>query len=58
MTQCNVMDLSRTSASYEQRLYKYSQRGFEIYYDDLDRGKINSKIFSQKRNGMMETNGS
>lgn len=38
--QCNRIDLTRRSPSYEHRLAKYSSRGYEIYYPDLDRDMI------------------
>ena len=47
MTQCNRIDLSRRSPSYENRLSKYSRRGFEIYFADLDRSKIDPTIFER-----------
>ena len=47
MTQCNDMDLSRRSPSYESRLSKYSHRGFEVYCDFLDRSKIDPTIFER-----------
>jgi hypothetical protein len=31
VTQCNAIDLTRRSPSYENRLSKYSRRGFEVY---------------------------
>ena len=47
MTQCNHVDLSRRSPSYENRLSKYSRRGFEIYFSDLDRSKVDPTIFER-----------
>ncbi|KAI5807435.1 hypothetical protein DFH27DRAFT_319642 [Peziza echinospora] len=47
MTQCNTMDLSRRSPSYESRLAKYNHRGFEVYCDFLDRSKIDPTIFER-----------
>ncbi|KAF8473823.1 hypothetical protein BDZ91DRAFT_339191 [Kalaharituber pfeilii] len=55
MTQCNDIDLSRRSPSYESRLSKYSHRGFEVYCDFLDRSKIDPTIFERsfaKTNGL------
>lgn len=40
MTQINQVDLSRRSPSYENRLSKYSHRGFEVFWPDLDRSRI------------------
>jgi ankyrin repeat protein len=47
MTQINHVDLSRRSPSYEARLSKYSHRGFEIYWPQLDRSKIDPTIFER-----------
>ena len=40
ITQINRIDLTRRSPSYENRLSKYSRRGFEIFYPELDRSRI------------------
>lgn len=40
ITQTNRIDLSRRSPSYESRLSKYSHRGFEVFWPDLDRSRI------------------
>jgi hypothetical protein len=40
ITQINNIDLSRRSPSYESRLSKYSRRGFEVFWPDLDRSRI------------------
>ncbi|GAB1310959.1 Ankyrin repeat protein [Madurella fahalii] len=47
MTQVNHIDLSRRSPSYENRLSKYSHRGFEVYWPDLDRSRIDPTIFER-----------
>lgn len=47
VTQCNDVDLSRRSPSYESRLSKYSHRGFEVYCDFLDRSLIDPSIFER-----------
>ena len=47
MTQVNTIDLTRRSPSYENRLSKYLHRGFEIYWPDLDRSKIDPTIFER-----------
>jgi hypothetical protein len=41
ITQTNRINLSRRSPSYESRLSKYARRGFEIFYPQLDRSRIN-----------------
>jgi hypothetical protein len=45
--ECNTIDLSRRSPSYENRLSKYSHRGFEVYWPLLDRGRIDPTIFER-----------
>ncbi|KAL9084954.1 MAG: hypothetical protein Q9165_007820 [Trypethelium subeluteriae] len=51
MTQVTTIDLSRRSPSYENRLSKYSHRGFEVYWADLDRSKIDPTIFERSFSG-------
>lgn len=40
ITQVNQVDLTRRSPSYEARLSKYSHRGFEVFWSQLDRTRI------------------
>ena len=40
VTQINQIDLTRRSPSYENRLSKYSHRGFEVFWPALDRSRI------------------
>ena len=47
MTQCNTIDLTRRSPSYENRLSKYSHRGFEVYWPLLDRSRVDPTIFER-----------
>ncbi|RMD43987.1 hypothetical protein DV735_g1143, partial [Chaetothyriales sp. CBS 134920] len=47
MTQVNTIDLTRRSPSYENRLAKYSHRGFEVYWPALDRARIDPTIFER-----------
>jgi Ankyrin repeats (3 copies)/Ankyrin repeat len=47
MTQCNVVDMTRRSPSYENRLSKYSHRGFEVQVPNLDRSRIDPTIFER-----------
>lgn len=47
MTQINAVDLTRRSPSYENRLAKYSYRGFEVYCPFLDRSRIDPTIFER-----------
>ncbi|KAK6538841.1 hypothetical protein TWF694_010406 [Orbilia ellipsospora] len=47
MLQCNDVDLTRRSPSYEFRLSKYRRRGFEVYYPGLTREKIDPTIYER-----------
>lgn len=47
ITQINTIDLTRRSPSYENRLSKYSRRGFEIYWPLLDRTRIDPTLFER-----------
>jgi Ankyrin repeats (3 copies)/Ankyrin repeat len=53
VTQTNTIDLSRRSPSYENRLSKYSHRGFEVYWPLLDRSKIDPTIFERSFSRVM-----
>ncbi|CAH0056898.1 unnamed protein product, partial [Clonostachys solani] len=45
--QTNTIDLSRRSPSYESRLAKYARRGFEIFYADFDRKRIDPTVYER-----------
>ncbi|OAP54823.1 hypothetical protein AYL99_11271 [Fonsecaea erecta] len=47
MTQVNTIDLTRRSPSYENRLSKYSHRGFEVVFPGIDRTRIDPTIFER-----------
>ena len=47
MSQCNTIDLSRRSPSYESRLSKYARRGFEVLWPNLERQRIDPTIFER-----------
>ncbi|CEJ58295.1 hypothetical protein PMG11_06958 [Penicillium brasilianum] len=47
ITQTNQVDLTRRSPSYENRLSKYSHRGFEVFWPPLDRSKVDPTIFER-----------
>ena len=49
MRQCNLVDITRRSPSYEVRLAKYASRGFEIYVPDLRRVDIDPTVRVQHR---------
>lgn len=42
--QCNTVDVTRRSPSYEVRLAKYSKRGFEVYVPNLMRKDIDPTV--------------
>ncbi|KAH6890099.1 ankyrin repeat protein [Coprinopsis sp. MPI-PUGE-AT-0042] len=47
MRQCNTIDITRRSPSYEVRLAKYAARGFEVFVPDLNREKIDPTIYER-----------
>ncbi|RPD55207.1 ankyrin [Lentinus tigrinus ALCF2SS1-7] len=47
MRQCNTVDMTRRSPSYEVRLTKYSLRDFEVYVPTLRRDDIDPTIFER-----------
>lgn len=47
ITQTNTLDLQRRSPSYENRLSKYSRRGFEVHWPALERDRIDPTIFER-----------
>ncbi|EAU82414.1 ankyrin repeat protein [Coprinopsis cinerea okayama7 len=47
MRQCNTVDMTRRSPSYEVRLAKYASRGYEVYVPDLVRDKIDPTIYER-----------
>ncbi|KAI0738301.1 ankyrin [Daedaleopsis nitida] len=47
MRQCNTVDMTRRSPSYEVRLTKYSMRDFEVYLPSLHRDDIDPTIFER-----------
>jgi hypothetical protein len=42
----NLVNVSRRSFTYEQRLHKYSKRGFAVAVPGLDLSRINQQLFS------------
>uniref|UniRef100_A0A7S3QAV0 Ankyrin repeat protein n=1 Tax=Chaetoceros debilis TaxID=122233 RepID=A0A7S3QAV0_9STRA len=48
MTQSNTVDMSRRSPSYETRLAKYANRGFEILVPTLDRDRVDPYLFEKR----------
>ncbi len=44
MRQCNTVDVTRRSPSYEVRLTKYAKRGFEVYIHNLRRQDIDPTV--------------
>lgn len=49
-TQTNTIDLTRRSPSYENRLSKYAHRGFEVYWPQLDRTRVDPTIYERAFN--------
>lgn len=49
MRQCNTVDMTRRSPSYEVRLAKYSGRAFEVYVPTLKREEIDPTVSSLHR---------
>ncbi|KAI0367118.1 ankyrin [Pilatotrama ljubarskyi] len=47
MRQCNTVDMTRRSPSYEVRLMKYASRGFEVHVPTLRREDIDPTIFER-----------
>jgi hypothetical protein len=47
LSQSNTIDLSRRSPSYESRLAKYARRGFEVYYADFDRKRVDPTVYER-----------
>eukprot|EP01118_Nematostelium_gracile_P012221 TRINITY_DN4433_c0_g2_i4.p1 TRINITY_DN4433_c0_g2~~TRINITY_DN4433_c0_g2_i4.p1 ORF type:complete len:598 (+),score=159.56 TRINITY_DN4433_c0_g2_i4:17-1810(+) len=48
ITQSNTVDMTRRSPTYEQRLAKYSERGFAVNVPSLDRMKIDPQLFERR----------
>ena len=44
MRQCNTVDMTRRSPSYEVRLAKYSGRAFEVHVPTLKREEIDPSV--------------
>ncbi|KAF9530937.1 hypothetical protein CPB83DRAFT_849901 [Crepidotus variabilis] len=47
MRQCNTVDMSRRSPSYEIRLAKYANRGYEVLVPNLKREAIDPTIYER-----------
>lgn len=46
--QANVVDMSRRSPSYEMRLAKYAERGFEVVVPGLTRDRVDPFIYEKR----------
>jgi len=44
MRQCNTVDMTRRSPSYEIRLAKYAARGFEVHVPSLKRDEVDPTV--------------
>ncbi|PPQ73506.1 hypothetical protein CVT24_007652 [Panaeolus cyanescens] len=47
MRQCNTVDITRRSPSYEVRLSKYAKRGYEVYVPNLERANVDPTIYER-----------
>ena len=47
LTRVMTVDMSRRSPSYESRLAKYAERGYEIRVPSLDRRKIDPQLYER-----------
>lgn len=45
MRQCNIVDMTRRSPSYEVRLAKYAERCYEVYVPTLNRDKVDPTVY-------------
>ncbi|KAI1302747.1 ankyrin repeat protein [Xylaria venustula] len=45
-TRTNAIDLSRRGPAYENRLCKYRNRNFEVFWNSLERSRINAELFN------------
>ncbi len=45
MRQCNTVDMTRRSPSYEVRLAKYAERCYEVYVPTLNRDKVDPTVY-------------
>jgi len=50
---CNIVDPSRRSTTYEKRLNKYFQRGFEVVLPDLDLTTVRQQYLPYRQNEML-----
>ncbi|KAL3605279.1 hypothetical protein FPOAC2_00222 [Fusarium poae] len=49
-TRTNIIDLTRRSPSYENRLWKYRQHNFDVYWEHLRRDLIDVEVTGDDRN--------
>lgn len=47
--QANTIDMTQRSPSYEVRLAKYANRGFEVYFPQLDRLRLDYNTVSHRK---------
>ncbi|KAI3083872.1 hypothetical protein CBS147353_2016 [Aspergillus niger] len=48
-TRTNTIDLTRRSPSYEMRLFKYRKQNLDVFWESLDRSRINMDLFEKLR---------
>ncbi|KAI0419720.1 ankyrin repeat protein [Xylaria grammica] len=56
-TRTNLIDLSRRGPSYENRLYKYRSHNFDVFWDSLERSRINTMLLNPFINRPNESRG-
>ncbi|GAW23127.1 hypothetical protein ANO14919_126770 [Xylariales sp. No.14919] len=56
-TRTNLIDLSRRGPSYENRLCKYRRHNFDVFWDSLERSRINTMLFNPFIYGPHESRG-
>ncbi|PYH37815.1 uncharacterized protein BO87DRAFT_413209 [Aspergillus neoniger CBS 115656] len=46
-TRTNTINLTRRSPSYEMRLFKYRKQNFEVFWESLDRSRVDMDLFEK-----------
>ncbi|KAF2963293.1 hypothetical protein GQX73_g10283 [Xylaria multiplex] len=56
-TRTNTVDLTRRGPAYENRLWKYRCHNFEVFWDSLERSRINTELFEPFMHGLEDPEG-